>query len=422
MESQQWKINWIKYRNIKSSCIRMALFIVCAIGILQIDMYAQELLEVESGITISESISETPQTGTIRWNSTKQTFQGYIGNIWVDLNEPGGWGKPIFDYTSETERINNDTINEFGKIIDMGSLGRWIVVGDDNNRKVHFVNSNNGNVQTRSRPNVPGFGEHVSIDSITATVGTFNDELFVFERNPNGTWELLEKLTSATGGDLEAYADVHGRHIVAETSTTDLISYVKNNGIWSQQFSSISASNGADLVRPRLHNDRLLATDDDRRGSGFYVFEHDQASWRQIAYLVPSTGDSINASTLSIFDNRVLGCDQDSGNCYLFTQTDSGWSESILTPIVDGTTRTQIISATMSKDYVVIGDSFCTSYSNICNSGLLFVFHNNGAEWGQQIILTASEDGTFLGFRNIAMTNRKIASASWRNGIFIFRR
>ena len=44
---------------------------------------AQELMELSSGITLSNSISNNPESGTIRW--TGSDFQGYDGNQWTSL-------------------------------------------------------------------------------------------------------------------------------------------------------------------------------------------------------------------------------------------------------------------------------------------------------------------------------------------------
>ena len=43
----------------------------------------QELLELDSGIKLSNSISNNPEPGTIRWSGSD--FQGYNGNYWASL-------------------------------------------------------------------------------------------------------------------------------------------------------------------------------------------------------------------------------------------------------------------------------------------------------------------------------------------------
>lgn len=49
---------------------------------------AQELLELSSGITLSNSISNNPEPGTIRW--TGSDFEGYDGNQWTSLTSASG--------------------------------------------------------------------------------------------------------------------------------------------------------------------------------------------------------------------------------------------------------------------------------------------------------------------------------------------
>ena len=116
----------------------------------------EELLEVESGIQLSQSIDPTPDPGTIRW--TGNDFEGWNGIIWVSLTGnvkvgtvtdiEGNSYKTITIGTQEwmTENLRTSQYND-GTVIDQItsdaiweglSSGAWCWYGNNNSYEVPY--------------------------------------------------------------------------------------------------------------------------------------------------------------------------------------------------------------------------------------------------------------------------------------------
>lgn len=71
--------------------IQVLLFLLM---LMSINLCAQEKMEIEGAIILSNAESDTPKKGTIRWNDTTADFEGFNGETWVSLTRNnGGWGK-----------------------------------------------------------------------------------------------------------------------------------------------------------------------------------------------------------------------------------------------------------------------------------------------------------------------------------------
>ena len=141
---------------------------------------------------------------------------------------------------------------------------------------------------------------------------------------------------------------------------------------------------------------------DDDNGSesgSAYVFRHEGTGWVEEVKLLASDGDDGDRFGYSVSisgDTVVIGADYDddhgesSGSAYVFRYDGTGWVEDAKLLPSDGAADDYFgISVSISGDTAVIGAY--RDDDNGSDSGSVYVFRYNGAEWTQKTKLLASD-------------------------------
>ncbi|MGL5019246.1 MAG: FG-GAP repeat protein [Luteolibacter sp.] len=272
------------------------------------------------------------------------------------------------------------------------------------------------------------FGDSVSVSGDTVIVGAHGDDdgggssgsAYVYTRS-GGVWSQQAKLTASDA----AVGDRFGNSVSVSGDTVIVGAYLDDDGgensgsayvftrsgsTWSQQ-SKLTASDGApsDLFGDSVSvsGDTVVAgaRGDDGDGDIFdssgsaYVFTRSGNIWIQQVKLTASDaawGDYFGA-TVSVSGNTVVvgafgddEADSDSGSAYVFTRSDSTWSQQAKLTPPDATQGDWFgISVSVSGDTLAVGASGDSSVGRY--TGSAHVFTRSGSTWTQQSKLTASD-------------------------------
>ena len=122
---------------IRKACGIVIIIILATIEILQSQNIGigianpLQMLDINGAIRIGET--SVANTGAIRWNETRNDFEGYNGNAWVSLTGgKGSWGNQA-SYATENSASQfslyyaNTPGTEFGNAI--SALGNWVIAG-----------------------------------------------------------------------------------------------------------------------------------------------------------------------------------------------------------------------------------------------------------------------------------------------------
>ena len=279
------------------------------------------------------------------------------------------------------------------------------------------------------------FGCSVSLssDGNVAVIGAYGVEdrgsAYVFTRT-GSSWTQQAKLTASDraandyfGWSVTVSGD--GSTAVIGARGDDDISgsayiFVREGSSWTQQ-AKLTASDGES-------NDRFgcsvavssdgntavigahLDNDDDREydhdSGSAYVFTRSESSWTQRAKLKASdgaNGDNFGCSVAVSGDGStvVIGAnrdDSDRGSVYVFTRAGSSWTQQAKLTASDGAVYDQFgnsIAISGDGNSVVIGAYADSDRGNF--SGSVYVFVRSGSSWTQQAKVRAS-DGAFADF------------------------
>jgi cysteine-rich repeat protein len=202
------------------------------------------------------------------------------------------------------------------------------------------------------------FGDSVAIDGDHILVGALRDDVgasdsgsaYVFERQPDGSWDQVQKLVASDGGASERFGksvSISGdRLVVGSNSGAPYIFERQPDGTWDevQKLVVTDSITGQQFgFSVAIHEDRVVvgAVGDDDNGTesgSVYVFERETSgTWSQAQKVIASSGaaqDHFGWHVAIHGDRFVVGVRDDdtqgsnSGAVYVFERQTSGvWTE-----------------------------------------------------------------------------------------------
>lgn len=280
-----------------------------------------------------------------------------------------------------------------------------------------------------------GFSVAISADGGTATIGTYYIEfssthpigpggVYVFIYNA-GTWIFQQKLSTPAMPDSDlfgysvalsadgntALVGAHGDTGPAETQVPGAaFVFIRSNGVWSQQ-AMLTASDrqvgdhfGVSVVLSDSGDTALIGAYVDDVGANVnqgsaYVYQRSGTAWSEQAHLTSTDGaaedyfgrsvslSSDGSTALIGADMKTIGTNTRRGAAYIFTHTNTTWSQQ---------TR---LTALNGGDYTWFGKGVALSADG--QTGLVgsegiggIVFVRSGSTWTQQTILTDPESAS----------------------------
>jgi len=276
------------------------------------------------------------------------------------------------------------------------------------------------------------FGISVAISSDTAVVGAYHASVgpnmdqgaaYVFKRS-GSTWSQQQKLTASDG----AAGDGFGVSVAVDGDTLIVGAYAADAGTEPED-----ADRGAAYVFTRSGNtwteQQRLLPNDGLGGDLFgfavavnadtafvgaplndtaaldagaaYVFTRSNVTWTQEQKLLASDRaeeDSFGAAIAVEADTAVLASLRDDvstninqGSAYVFTRTNSTWSQQQQLTASDGTANDQFgVSVGLSGNSIIVGANFKDNGANLAQ-GAAYIFTGSGASWTQQQKLSADD-------------------------------
>jgi len=269
------------------------------------------------------------------------------------------------------------------------------------------------------------FGTSVSISGDYAIVGASGDDdsgvgsgsAYIFKRD--GTvWSEQDKLLASDGAADDAFGvsvSISGDYAVVGASGDDdngnlsgsAYIFRRDGTIWGEEAkltaldgaiydffgSSVSVSGDYAIVGAYCDDDNGIES-----GSA-YIFKRDGAVWSEQAKLTASDGAEDNYFGFSVSingDYTIVGAYADddngdlSGSAYIFKRDGAVWSEEAKLTASDGAAGNWFgCSVSVSGNYAIVGA--WGDGDNGLNSGSAYIFKREGAVWGEEAKLTASD-------------------------------
>lgn len=274
-------------------------------------------------------------------------------------------------------------------------------------------------------------GNTAIIGAYGANVGTNNNQgaAYVFTRSGTA-WTQQAKLLAADGTTNDyfgaavalnsdgntafiraAYADVGGNEDQGAAYV-----FTRSGATWSQQ-AKLTAADGAAWdyfgisVALSSDGDTAIAgayqadvAGDGDRGAA-YVFTRSGSTWTEQRKLIATDGASSdnfgNSVVLSGDGNTAIvgayyadvGANNDQGSAYVFTRSDTTWSEQTKLTASDGAAMDFFgykVALNTDGDTAVIG-AYYADMPGKTNQGAAYVFARSGTQWSQQTKLTADD-------------------------------
>ena len=320
------------------------------------------------------------------------------------------------------------------------------VPGDDKlglNTGAVYVFSNDGGSWTkitelRASDGAEGdsFGYSVSVSGNTIVVGApYRDEkgddsgaAYVFS-NDGGTWNQTEKLSADDGnwGDHFGHSvSVSGNTIVVgvpyqdENDDDSGAAYVFSNdgGTWNQTQQKLIADDDTGNVNDHFGhsvsvsgNTIVVGSPDDhpppmfKHSGSAYVFSNDGGIWTQTEKLTSDDGDygdqfgssvSVSGNTIVVGARHRDEKDHDSGSAYVFSNDGGTWTQTEKLTLDDGANGDQFgYSVSVFDNTIVVSAPWKWNDALENNSGLAYVFSNDGGTWTQAKKLTPDDTGNW---------------------------
>ncbi|MDF7799449.1 FG-GAP repeat protein [Pontiellaceae bacterium B1224] len=303
------------------------------------------------------------------------------------------------------------------------------------------------------------FGNSVSISGDTALIGAHWDDdhgsrsgsAYVFTRTSGSVWSQQQKLTA----DDAAASDYFGNS-VGVSGNTALIGasrdgdhgsysgsayvFTRNNGLWSQQ-QKLTADDGAshayfgasvsvsdDMALIGASGDMALFGASGSSSGSAYVFTRTDSVWSQQQKLTADDGAAYDYFGVAVSLTGVtalIGASGDddngssSGSAYVFTRTGDLWSQQQKLTPDDGAAKDYFgASLSLSGDIALIG-AYGDDVNGNTDSGSAFVFTRTGSVWSQQQRL-AADDGAandYFGYSVCVSGNTALIGAFRDDGL-----
>jgi len=263
------------------------------------------------------------------------------------------------------------------------------------------------------------FGWSVSLDGDTALIGAacddYNGSVYVFIRTGTA-WTQQAKLTASDGAAWEffgASVSLSGDTALIGAQADDdykgsAYVFTRTGTAWTQQ-AKLTASDGAaedyfGYVSLDGNTALIGASGDDDNGidsGSAYMFTRTDTTWTQQAKLTASDGaaEDIFSTSVSLSGDTALigavGDDDngiDSGSAYMFTRTDTTWTQQAKLTASDGAAGDIFGYVALYNDIALIGAPRDNVNGNW--SGSAYVFTRTGTTWTQQAKLLPSDGAT----------------------------
>lgn len=373
-----------------------------------------EKLDVNGGIKIGATTNTTK--GTIRWNETKNDFEGYNGTAWVSLTgSKGTWGSTI-DYVHESTasdirlqfNVGGDDIgNHLGS--GLALINNYLLAGAHRDYDLSGTVEDAGSVRILKKENgiwkpqqplwAPGnaarsqFGYSIAADGNQFIVGanfapvgsnTFQGRAYIYGLNQDGTPVLLSTLTAANGTGVRSFGssvDISGNYAIVGAQGYSI------GGLFNRGIAYIYQKN--------------IMT----------------ATWSEQAILNPPDGgeeDGIFGHKVSISGNIAVVASMFAGNgnlhrigkVFVYRLINNVWTHSqTLTPPNPQSFDRFGSDLVLKADTLMIGSSQWNGYEASKN-GKVYMYINSNNNFDLQAIITASDGkkgdgfGTSIHFEN----------------------
>ena len=331
-------------------------------------------LHIDGSITLGDDGDLTPPPGTIRWNSISKEFEGFDGNIWRSLHD----GDILLQSSQEDKMTASD-----------------------------------GDVDDE-------FGYSISIDGDYAVVGSpFNDDdgsnsgaAYVFMRTgSNWTEQQVLIASNANGGDRFGYSvDIDGDYIVVGAPENNELApnagsayvFLRSGPSWSEQ-AKLTASDGSDgdkfgtsvcILDSIVAIGALLGDYPGGYNKGTaYTFTRSGTTWTEQEEIYGiSVSNSDFGQSIDIDTNRIV---VGGAGIYIFHWDGMNWIEEFAVGGIPEFGH----SVAIDGDNAVSG-FYKAGFNGISNSGAVYAYTYDGADWTQEAIITISdaESGDFFGY------------------------
>lgn len=162
------------YNGITNSLFTMKELLILAVTLLTFteSSFSQEKLQIEGAIILQNSEDPTPATGTIRFNTSTNDFEGYDGNEWLSLT-----GRPLIGTVADIDGNSYSTVKVGDQI--------WM---SENLRVGRFNDGNTirelTDVSSWTQTNQPGYAWYNNNETNALTYGAlYNGYVATHSRN-----------------------------------------------------------------------------------------------------------------------------------------------------------------------------------------------------------------------------------------------
>jgi len=364
-------------------------------------------LDVNGKIKIGDD-TETPQAGTIRWNSNSQNFEGFTGTKWVSFgNNNGGWGNNTAHETSSNCPSDGNVDDYFGGSVSIN--GDYAIVGADNKKVGSNLAQGKAYIYYRSGTT---WSEQAQL---TASDGAANDR-FGCSVSINGDYAIV---------------GAYGKDVGSNSYQGKAYIYYRSGTTWSEQ-AQLTASDGAanDLFgySVSINGDYAIVGaiwkdvgNNPDQGKA-YIYHRSGTIWSEQAQLTASDGtanDSVGYSVSINGDYAIVGaCNKDvgsnsyQGKAYIYHRSGTTWSEQAQLTASDGAEYDLFgYSVSINGDYAIVG-AFDKDYT----WGAAYIFYRYGTTWSEQAKLIASDGtgGDYFGYSVSIDGNYTISGAFYK--------
>jgi VCBS repeat-containing protein len=369
---------------------------------------AGEDTDVDNGDTLDATLVSGPAYGTLTHFNSDGSFTYVADDAHWDSLGPGQTEDVTFTY--EITDSSGATDQAVVTITVMGLNDAPVLTVDDNSGAVTEdesapdLNASSGLSVTEVND-----GDSVIIST------TYNDDAVWTGGNLTST--QIAQLTGNFTADSDSwdYAVANsnvqfladGETVTFSYGLTAADEYGGSDSDWQQRVKLLADDGSADAglgVSVMVSGDYAIvgAVGDDEvavDAGAAYIFHWNGTVWEQQAKLTAADGaaeDFFGGSVSISGDYVIVGASgdddngSDSGSAYIFHWNGTMWEQQAKLTAADGAAEDFFgYSVSISGDYVIVGAS--GDDDNGSDSGSAYIFHWNGAVWGQQAKLTAAD-------------------------------
>jgi hypothetical protein len=399
----------------------------------------QAALHVNGRVRVGEETT-VPVAGSIRYNTSKNDFEGFNGSEWISFTDKvnnGGWGNQNAIENSSVTNTDTQADDNFGTSVDVhldyaivGSPRKNVGANADQGRVYVLNKSTNGAWIQNATLNASdgaandSFGYSVAIFGNYAVVGAPNKDIggnlsqgkaYVFFRTSSNTWTQQAILTASDGGNGDKFGSsvaIDGDYIIvgaphdkvgSNESQGSAYIFVRDGTSWTEQ-SKLVATGG--LANAHFGNsvsiDGFYAAIGSKNDpvSGFigrgsaYVFKRSGTSWAQQTKLIATDGGtnhnfgssvSIDSTTMIVGaenkPNNDISNGAQYGKVYIYTRTSNTWSQNTTIIHPNGEGFDHFGSSVALHGNILIVGAPDKNIGNNNDQGMVFLYEKNGTVW-----------------------------------------